>query len=151
MVLRTLFAANRTANKTSAAPKLDAKAMAQLDKAKEAKNPPKILEPRINKATPKLAPDEIPSTKGPANGFLNKVCIQSPLIDNPEPTKIAVRALGKRKLRTITSQLDLAPVPPVRISKISDNGMDTEPILILNSKSRRIATDNPINCMVYFF
>ena len=46
------------------------------------------------KATPKLAPEVMPSTYGPASGFLNKVCIISPDIPNPEPTIIAVKALG---------------------------------------------------------
>ena len=56
--------------------------------------PPIKDDPNINKATPKLAPELIPSTNGPANGFLNNVCINNPLIDNPEPTKTAVIAFG---------------------------------------------------------
>lgn len=151
MVLRTLLAAKSTANKTKAAPKLDANAIAQFDKASDAKNPPKILEPKINKATPKLAPEEIPKTNGPANGFRNKVCIKSPLIDKPDPTKIAVKALGKRKLRMMTSQLDFALFPPVRISRISEIGMETEPILILSNSNTRIDKDKPRNCTVYLF
>ena len=59
-----------------------------------AKNPPNRPDPKIIKATPKLAPDVIPNTKGPANGFLNKVCINNPEIPSPEPTKIDVTALG---------------------------------------------------------
>ena len=56
-------------------------------------------------ATPKLAPEEIPNTKGPAKGFLNKVCINKPQIDKPEPTKTAVIAFGILKLIIIVSQL----------------------------------------------
>ena len=52
------------------------------------------LPPSINNATPKLAPELIPKTKGPASGFRNKVCIKSPEIPNPLPTIIAVIAFG---------------------------------------------------------
>ena len=89
MVFRTLFAAKITADKTKKEPKLDAIAMDQLVDSKKA-IPPKKEEPKISNATPKLAPEEIPKTKGPANGFLNNVCINKPLIDNPDPTKTAV-------------------------------------------------------------
>lgn len=115
MVFLTLFAANNTAKSTKAAPKLEAVAIAQLDMDNEAKNPPKILDPKINKATPKLAPEEIPNTNGPAKGFRNKVCISSPQMDSPEPTKIAVIAFGNRKLSTITFQLSFEPSPPNKI------------------------------------
>jgi hypothetical protein len=42
---------------------------------------------------PKLAPELSPKTYGPAKGFLNRVCINNPLIDSPIPTNIAM-ALG---------------------------------------------------------
>ena len=51
-------------------------------------------EPIINRAAPKLAPELIPSTNGPAKGFLNRVCINSPLNARAAPDKIAVMALG---------------------------------------------------------
>lgn len=50
----------------------------------------------MSNATPRLAPEDIPNTKGPASGFLNNVCINKPLIANPDPTSIAVIAFGKR-------------------------------------------------------
>ena len=151
MVFLTLFAASKTANNTKAAPKLDASAMAQFDKANDAKIPPKILEPRISNATPKLAPEDIPKTKGPANGLRNKVCINKPLIDNPEPTKIAVIAFGNRKFMIITSQLDLELFPPNKISKISEKGMETEPTLMLMNSNIRMEKESPKNCFVYLF
>ena len=49
---------------------------------------------KIKIATPKLAPELIPKTYGPARGFLNNVCINNPLIESPEPTIIAVIAFG---------------------------------------------------------
>ncbi len=93
MVFLTLFAAINTAESTINAPKLAAKAIPKFENAKEL-IPPISDTPKMSKATPKLAPELIPSTNGPASGFLNKVCINKPLIDNPEPTKTAVIALG---------------------------------------------------------
>ena len=151
MVFLTLFAAIITADNTKKAPKLAAIANAQLEKAIDKKTPPKILEPKINKATPKLAPDEIPNTKGPAKGFLNKVCINNPQMDNPEPTKIAVNAFGKRKLTIIVCQLSLAGIPPDKLFKISSNGIETEPKLIFNTKNTISKTDNKMKCFVYEF
>ena len=101
MVFFTLFATIITANKTNKAPKLAAIANAQLENAFDNNTPPNKELPKIKKATPKLAPEEIPKTNGPANGFLNNVCISKPLIDKPEPTKIAVIAFGILNFRMI--------------------------------------------------
>ena len=103
------------------------------------------MDPKINNATPKLAPDEIPRTKGPAKGFLNKVCINNPLTANPEPTIIAVRALGNRKFKTINSQLDFDASPHTRISKTSENVMETEPKFIFMQKNRSRVIPKPKN------
>ena len=97
MVFLTLVAVTNTASNTKAAPILEAMAKPQLEKAMVAKTPPKIPEPNSKIATPRLAPEEIPKTKGPAKGFLNKVCINKPAMANPEPTKTAVIALGSLK------------------------------------------------------
>lgn len=59
--------------------------------------------PKITKATPRLAPELIPRTSGPAIGFLNTVCICRPLNDKATPTMIAVIALGNRNFRIIIS------------------------------------------------
>ena len=64
--------------------------------AEKVENPEKSEAPIIRRAAPKLAPELIPKTKGPANGFLKSVCIKSPLSANPPPTKIAVHAFGIR-------------------------------------------------------
>ena len=107
---------------------------AQLEKAIAVKNPPNNPEPKISKATPKLAPEEIPRTKGPAKGFLNNVCIRSPQIDKPEPTIMAVIALGNRKSIIIICQLSLEAIPPVNELKISLIGIDTDPKLMFKNK-----------------
>lgn len=151
MVFLTLLAAIITADNTKKAPKLDAIGKDQLETELVRKNPPKTDEPKINNATPKLAPEEIPKTKGPANGFLNKVCINNPEIDNPEPTKIAVIAFGILKLNKIIFQLSLDVEFPVKKLKISCIGMETEPKLMFIKNKISSKTDKSIKCFVYNF
>ncbi len=150
MVFLTRFAVIITAESTKKAPKLAAIAIAQLENAIDKKTPPKRLEPKINIATPKLAPDEIPKTKGPASGFLNNVCINKPQIDKPEPTKIAVIAFGNLKFKMIVCQLSLAGFPPDKLFKISSNGIETDPKLIFTKKNTNSKTANKIKYFVCF-
>ena len=96
MVSLTLVDTIKTASKTKKLPKLAAITILHLEINNAVSDAPKNPAPKITNATPKLAPELIPKTKGPASGFLNKVCINSPLIESPEPTIIAVIALGKR-------------------------------------------------------
>ncbi len=148
MVFLTLFAAIITADNTKKAPKLAAigKEIVEIDA--DNKNPPKTELPKIKIATPKLAPEEIPNTKGPAKGFRNKVCINKPQIDKPEPTKIAVIALGNLKFKIIVSQLSLVGVPPIKLVKISSKGIETEPKLIFTKNKTTSKTDKIIKCFV---
>ena len=106
------------------------------------KTPPKKEVPKIKKATPKLAPEEIPKTNGPANGFLNNVCINKPQIDNPEPTKIAEIAFGSLKLIMITFQLSFVDPSPNMALKISFKGIATEPKLKFTKNRSNSSTDN---------
>ena len=151
MVFLTLFAAIITADNTKNDPKLAAIAIAQLEKEMDKKIPPNKEEPKINNATPKLAPEEIPKTNGPANGFLNKVCINNPLMDNPEPTIIAVIAFGILKSKIIVCQLSFTVSSPIIIKKISENGIETEPKLIFVNQRTITNSSNSANCFVYFF
>ncbi len=96
MVSLTLEETNKTAKSTRKLPKLAAITILHLEISNEVNIPPKIPEPNMTKATPRLAPELIPNTKGPARGFLKRVCINSPEIPKPDPTKIAVKALGRR-------------------------------------------------------
>ena len=130
MVFLTLFAAIITADNTKKAPKLAATGKDQLEGEFVNKKPPNTEEPKIKIATPKLAPEEIPNTKGPAKGFLNNVCINKPQIDKPEPTKTAVVAFGILQLMIIVSQLSLVTLPPKMLLNISLNGIETDPKLI---------------------
>ena len=148
MVFLTLFAAIITADKTKKAPKLAAIGKDQLEIEAFNKNPPKIDEPKINNATPKLAPDEIPKTKGPANGFLKSVCINKPHIDKPEPTKTAVIAFGNLNVSIIVSQLSLWGIPPINVVKMSLNGIETEPKLMFAKNKITSKTNNRIKCFM---
>ena len=148
MVFLTLFAAKITADSTKKAPKLAAIGKDQLEIEAESKNPPNAEDPKIKNATPKLAPDEIPNTKGPAKGFLNKVCINNPQIDKPEPTKIAVIAFGNLKFKIMVSQLSLGGVPPVKVLNISFNGIETDPKLIFAKIKTINIIDKKIKCFV---
>lgn len=94
MVSLTFDETTKTAKSTKKLPKLAAITIVHLETKSVAKTPPKIPDPKITKATPKLAPELIPRTNGPANGFLNSVCINNPEMPNPEPTRIAVIAFG---------------------------------------------------------
>ena len=147
IVFRTLFAAIITAESTKKAPKLAAIGNDQTEIVELNKNPKAEL-PKIRIATPKLAPEEIPKTKGPANGFLNKVCINKPEIDKPEPTKIAVMAFGNLKFKMIVFQLSLVAFPPVIEFKISSNGIATEPKLIFAKNKTRRHIPKKMNCFV---
>ena len=148
MVFLTLFAAIITADNTKNAPKLAAIGKDQLEIEEDNKKPPKTDEPKIKMATPKLAPEEIPKTNGPAKGFLKSVCINKPQIDKPEPTKIAVIAFGNLKFRMIVSQLSLGGVPPVKIVKISLKGIETEPKLIFTKNKIISKNERKIKCFV---
>lgn len=86
----------KTAIKTNELPKHDAKTIPYEERKNWLKKVGTKPAPKITNATPKLAPELKPNTSGPANGFLNKVCINKPLTDNPIPTKIATKAFGKR-------------------------------------------------------
>ena len=94
MVSLTFAETIKTVSNTKKLPKLAASTMLHFEISIVAKNPPKIDAPIIIKATPKLAPEVIPRTNGPANGFLKSVCISNPEIPKPEPTKMAVKAFG---------------------------------------------------------
>ena len=94
MVFLIRLIAIKTTESTRKEPKLEASVILKLVRTKDPKTVPKKVDPKIKVATPKLAPELIHNTKGPANGFLNNVCINRPLTPKPEPTSIAVIAFG---------------------------------------------------------
>ena len=48
------------------------------------------------RATVSLAPEEMPSTKGPASGLAKKVCSRKPETARAPPSRKAARSLGRR-------------------------------------------------------
>tara|TARA_B100000768_G_scaffold170519_1_gene176992 strand:+ start:1036 stop:1521 length:486 start_codon:yes stop_codon:yes gene_type:complete len=144
MVFLKIFAEIITANKTKKAPKLDAITNDQFEIEFVTKKLPNTDEPNIKIATPRLAPDETPNTKGPASGFLNNVCINKPQTDKPEPTKRAVIALGNLKSKIIVCQLSFEIDLPVKIFIMSSKGIETDPKLIFKKKKTINKTDNNI-------
>lgn len=96
IVFRKCCATNKTNIKTATLPNVDAKTIPYGDNKIEFKNDGNKPAPKITIATAKIAPELNPKTSGPANGFLNNVCINNPLTDKPTPTKTAVIAFGKR-------------------------------------------------------
>lgn len=133
IVSLTLLETAKTANSTKKLPRLAAITMLHLEIKAVANRPPNKPEPKMTIATPKLAPELIPKTKGPANGFLNRVCINKPDIPKPEPTKIAVIAFGSLTFITMISQV-LFSIVPKRLPKILLSGILIEPKLILAKK-----------------
>jgi len=67
--------------------------------------PPMAPDSSTTQATPKLAPELMPSTEGPANGLRNTVCICKPLTESPAPATNAVRACGTRLFQMILLQI----------------------------------------------
>ena len=98
--------------------------------------PPMLPESKTTQATPRLAPELIPSTDGPARGLRNTVCIRRPLTASPAPAIIAVRDCGNLDLRIILRHIKLSLSLPNRISIMLSTGMLTEP-------KRRFRMKNP--------
>ena len=80
-------------------------------------------EARISSATPRLAPELMPNTKGPANGFLKRVCICNPLIESAEPARMAVKALGSLNSVIIISQAGLPEEWPDNMPRTLSSGI----------------------------
>ena len=53
--------------------------------------PPMLPDSKTTKATPRLAPELIPKTEGPAKGLRKTVCICKPLTAKPAPATKAVK------------------------------------------------------------
>ena len=103
------------------------------------RNPDKVNTPAVivpapasmTKATPKLAPELMPSMEGSAKGLLNVVCNISPDAASAIPQRRAVMACGRRDSQTMKLQLAFSTSLPVRICHTASAGMFTEPNRIL--------------------
>lgn len=149
MVFLILLAIITTNNIIEKAPIAAAIIKDQFDKSM-VENPPKETN-KIKMAIPKLAPELIPKMYGSANGFLNKVCIKSPLTANADPAKMAVMAFGIRNSVIIICQFSLLIDLFKRILTISFKGIATEPKLIFIAKTIKNSDINNIKESLYVF
>jgi hypothetical protein len=124
-----------------------APAIAATDTATSPKKPkvlnavPAMLpDRRIMKATPRLAPELIPSSEGPARGLRNTVCICNPLMDKPAPATKAVSVWGKRDFQIIFCHISGSSPVPDNIFQIEPTGMEIVPNTRLSMKNSRIET-----------
>ena len=90
--------------------------MASIEPQKAA--PISAAEPRVRprasaaisvRATVSFAPDEMPSTKGPAMGFAKKVCSRKPDTASAPPRKTAASSLGSRSVQTTRAARSTSP------------------------------------------
>jgi hypothetical protein len=89
----------------------------------------------MTRATPRLAPELTPRTYGPAIGFLNKVCICSPLNDRDMPAASAVNAFGNLNLKIMVSISE--SVRSKNALKISAGLMLTDPSTMSSMKMKK--------------
>ena len=123
--------ASMTMSSTTAAPRA---AATMINRSGPMPNPEaKVAAPAdaevdsTTRATPRLAPDEIPSTYGSAKGLRKRVCISSPDIPSAAPTSRAVMVRGSRTSWMIVIETGSTLVPPVTTVMTSPNGMFTDP------------------------
>ncbi len=88
-----------------------------------------------------LAPASIPMMSGLASGLRARLWKMAPEIPNPAPTSTAVRARGRRSVRTMNSA---SSVPTPRTAGMtSRNGIGKSPTLIDTQNATKIATVRP--------
>ena len=80
-------------------------------------------------ATHILAPEEMPSTKGPAIGLPKKVCSRKPESARAPPSKAACRIRGMRIFQIILTSFT-SPCLRKRMRRILLTGILTLPVLI---------------------
>jgi hypothetical protein len=77
----------------------------------------------------------MPSTKGPASGFLKTLCNKSPLKESEAPASVAASALGKRKFQIIcpsANAVSFSAEGLKRILSTSKTAISAEPLKRVN-------------------
>ena len=82
----------------------------------------------ITRATPRLAPLDMPNIEGPASGLRNAVCNISPQAASDAPESRAVMVWGSLDSSTMKRCTSVAPWPPMRIRSTSVGGMWAAPV-----------------------
>ena len=103
----------------------------------------------ITRETTSFAPDEIPSTNGPAMGFAKNVCSRKPDTDKAPPSITAERIRGRRISHTMWYEVS-SPVLLSRISPISSTDRCTLPELMFQINNTHIMAAKRANEMLYF-
>ena len=94
---------------------------------------PSLLKKKIMvTATTIFAPEEMPSTKGPAMGFPKKFCSRKPDSDSAPPNIAAMKMRGMRIFQMMEYWVDSCPCPE-RMCNSSLNGICTLPITMFNT------------------
>ena len=102
----------------------------------------------MTRATTIFAPDEIPSTNGPAMGFSKKVCSMKPERDNAPPRRAAMITRGSRIFQMISMVVSF----PSRLkiaSAISETDRFTLPVLMFSTVITANAISSSPNTMMY--
>ena len=134
---------------TAPAPTHDAATRIQLPKPFKLSGEIFREKPKITKATPRLAPELIPRTSGPAIGFLNTVCICKPLKDKATPTVNAVMAFGNLNFSIMVSKLLCVPEKNTLIT--SEALILTDPKKISRIMKIITRTNNPEKIILNLF
>ena len=114
-------------NNTAVEPMIDAVIFIVLETAML--NP--VVRNMVVSETPKLAPEEIPKTEGPAKGFWNKACSSSPETPNANPENNAVSAWGIRLFTIIWYTISFWLLEfENNTDKESVIGIETDPVKI---------------------
>ena len=98
--------------------------------------------PVSSTATPRLAPAETPSEKGSARGLRNRVCSCRPAAASAAPAQAAVTARGSRTRVIRVWAAGSAPGCPKSTARVSVRPSETEPVVIANRKSTRVAVSS---------
>ena len=102
--------------------------------------------------TVSFAPEEMPSTKGPAMGLWKNVCSRYPETDSAPPRIRAESSRGRRICKRI--RRCAASPPPRRIDHISDAGSFTLPAKIFqikNTSIKRKSSRKPLQVRIVRF
>ena len=116
-------------------------------RAHEEADPNRSMRMIMTTATHILAPEEMPSTKGPAMGLPKNVCRRKPDKARAPPRIAACRILGMRIFQIILTS-DASPCFRNRILRIFPVGMLTLPVLILRMIIARNAAARTANTMI---
>ena len=99
----------------------------------------------ITKPTHIFAPDEMPSTNGPAMGLRKNVCSRKPETASAPPSTAAVKRRGRRMLQMILLSTLPSSMRRKIILNIFTTGILTEPVFTLSTMPSATSASNARN------